>query len=255
MLWIGSSLGSVERACMRSVLRQGHELSLYCYAPPAGVPEGVALRDAAELVPEREIVRHRGGSVALFANLFRYRLLQEGRGIWLDCDIYLLAPISREDEHLFGEEAPGRINNAVLRMPPDSPLLTPLIALFDDRDVPAWIPLGARLAARWRLATTGRAGLSRMPWGVAGPLALTALAREYGLSAQALPPEIFYPMPWQQADWIRDPERRLEDVTTPRTVAVHLWNERIRHFKNAPAPPGSFLARLQREGAPSGSAG
>jgi hypothetical protein len=250
MLWIGPSLGPVERACIRSVLRQGHALSLYCYAPPAGVPEGVVLRDAAEIVPESGIVRHRGGSAALFANLFRYRLQQAGRGIWLDCDIYLLAPIRRKGGHLFGEEAPGRINTAVLRLPPDSPLLPPLIACFDDRNVPPWIPLGARLAARWRLALTGRAGLSRMPWGVAGPLAITALAREYGLSAQAQPPEIFYPMPWQQAAWIRDPARRLEEVTTPRTVAVHLWNERIKHFKDAPAPPGSFLARLQREGAP-----
>jgi hypothetical protein len=250
MLWIGSSLGSVERACMRSVLRQGHELSLYCYAPPTGVPGGVALRDAAEIAPESGIVRHRGGSAALFANLFRYRLQQEGRGIWLDCDVYLLAPIGGADEHLFGEEAPGRINNAVLRLPPDSPLLPPLIALFDDKIVPPWLPLRARLAAGWRLARTGKAGLSQMPWGVAGPMAVTALAHEYGLSAQARPPEIFYPIPWQEAGWIRDPARRLEEMTTPRTVGLHLWNECIKAFKDEPAPPGSFLDRLHREGAP-----
>jgi hypothetical protein len=33
------------------------------------------------------------------------------------------------------------------------------------------------------------------------------------------------------------------------TVTVHLWNERIKHFKEKPAPKGSFLARLQQEGA------
>ena len=31
----------IERACLRSVLRQGHRLSLYCYEKPAGVPTGV----------------------------------------------------------------------------------------------------------------------------------------------------------------------------------------------------------------------
>ncbi|MDB5693118.1 MAG: hypothetical protein JWO81_2181 [Alphaproteobacteria bacterium] len=249
MLWIGPALGAVERACMRSVLRQGHELSLYCYAPPAGVPKGIVLRDAAELVPEGEIIHHRGGSVALFANLFRYALQRAGRGIWLDCDTYLLAPIRLTDEHLFGEEAPGRINTAVLRLPPDSPMLPPLIALFEEKTVPPWLPPGARLAAAWRLAWTGRSGLSHMPWGVAGPLAMTAIARQYGFSERAQPPEIFYPMPWENAGWIRDPEQLLHDVTTPQTIGVHLWNERIKGFKNAPAPPGSFLARLQIEGA------
>src|SRR5690349_7920416 len=33
-LWIGESLGAVERACLRSVLRQGHSLALYCYDRP-----------------------------------------------------------------------------------------------------------------------------------------------------------------------------------------------------------------------------
>lgn len=62
MLWIGPPLGPVERACMRSVLRQGHPLSLYRYAAPDGVPDGVELRDAAELIPESEDIRHKSGS-------------------------------------------------------------------------------------------------------------------------------------------------------------------------------------------------
>ena len=32
------------------------------------------------------------------------------------------------------------------------------------------------------------------------------------------------------------------------TVAIHLWNECIKGFKNEPAPDGSFLSRLKREG-------
>ena len=78
--------------------------------------------------------------------------------------------------------------------------------------------------------------------------ALTELARRFDQAAQALPPDIFYPVRWQDAAWIVEPTRRLEDMITERSVAVHLWNECIRAFKDRPAPKGSFLHRLQMEG-------
>jgi hypothetical protein len=251
MLWIGPSLGAVERACMRSVLRHGHPLRLYCYEPPEGVPEGVELADAAEIVPAKRIIRHKkSGSVALFANLFRYELQRLGRGIWLDCDTYLLAPLDGQSPYLMGaEDARGGIGIGVLRLPPDSPILAPLIDLYDETKVPPWIPLRARAAAWWRRIRTGRTGLSMMPWGVAGPKAVTVMVRRYRLNRHTLPPEVFYPVRWQEAEWICDPAIALEDLITPNTVAIHLWNEQIKHFKGLPARPGSFLARLQQEGA------
>ncbi|HZG08178.1 MAG TPA: hypothetical protein VEZ70_04265 [Allosphingosinicella sp.] len=240
----------MERACLKSVLRQGHSLALYCYSAPHGVPAGVEVRDAAEILPENRIIRHRTGSVALFANWFRYELQRRGLGTWVDTDAYLLKPLESEKPYLMGEEGPGRINNGLLRVPRDSPLLPPLLALFEELSVPHWLPLRAKAAAWWRLKTSGRSGLAQMPWGSAGPLALTALARQHGVAQLAEPPEVLYPIRWQDADWIQNPAVRLESVITERTASIHLWNERIKAFKDAPAPPGSFLARLQTEGAP-----
>jgi len=247
-LWIGERIGAVERACMRSVLRQGHKLALYAYDVPEGVPVGVELRDAAAIVPRQRILRHRGGSVALFSNLFRYQLLRRGLGTWVDSDLYLLRPLDNEADHLFGREASGRIGTAVLRLPPDSPLLPPLIGMFDEKKVMPWVSGRARLAARWRLATTGRVGLERLPWGSCGPQAVTWLARRHGVDRYAAAPEVYYPVAWQEAAWILEPGRRIEEPGTEATVAVHLWNERIRGFKEAPAPAGSVLAQLQEEG-------
>lgn len=249
-LWIGPRLGPVERACLKSVLNQGHPLALYCYAEPAGVPDGVELRDASAIIPEHGIIRHRTGSHALFSNWFRYELQRRQAGTWVDCDLYLLAPLDGASACLFGEEGPGQINTGVLRLPPDSPLLPPLIALFEERSVPPWLPLRSQMAAQLRLWRRGRSGLASMPWGSAGPKAFSYLARRHGMSRFALPPDTFYPAPWQDALWITDPGRTLDDVVTPRTVAVHLWNERIKQVKDLPAPPGSFLARLQEEGRP-----
>ncbi|HMJ92570.1 MAG TPA: glycosyltransferase [Allosphingosinicella sp.] len=248
-LWIGPSLGPVERACLRSVLRQGHPLSLYCYDEPEGVPSGVELRDAAEVIPREEIIRHPNGGVSIFANRFRYELQRLGRGIWIDCDVYLLAPLLFPRPHLFGWQCDELIGNGVLRTPADSPLLPPLLALFDgDPPIPLWLSRSARLAAHLRRWRTGRNDVTLMPRATTGPHALTRTARETGLDGEALPRDALYPIRWQDADWIVDPSVRLEDRITGHTVAVHFWNECIREFKNAAAPAGSFLARLQEEG-------
>ena len=89
-----------------------------------------------------------------------------------------------------------------------------------------------------------------MPWGSAGPHAVTWLARREGIERLALSRPVFYPVPWQNAGWIRDPAQALEKLVAPETRAVHLWNELIKGFKDAPGPRGSFLARLQEEGGP-----
>ena len=247
-LWIGPSLGPIERACLRSVLRQGHKLSLYCYSKPGGVPAGVELRDATEILPQSSIIRHHSGSVALFANRFRYELQRRGRGTWLDCDAYLVRPLDGASDYLVGQYEPGRFNNGVLRLPPDSPILDPLLDIFEEKRVMPWLPMRAKAAAYWRLSTSGRIGLAKLPWGSAGPLALTYLAHAHGLAHLALPEHVLYPVRWQEADWILDPARSLEDVITPQTASIHFWNERIKSFKDKPAPPGSVLARLQHEG-------
>lgn len=254
-LWIGQTLGPVERACLLSVVRQGHPFHLYCYEEPEGVPAGIQLCDAESIIPRTRIIRHRTGSVSLFSNWFRYELQRLGRGTWLDCDVYLLAPLQYDNPYLFGRAPclPGDIRSnliysGVLRLPTDSPLLPRLLALFEEREVPAWLSWRARLGAYLRLWRTGATGLSRMPWGSAGPFAVTALAEEYGVARFALSADIFYPVHWPDADWVLDPSRRLEDMVTPQTVALHLWNECIKGFKDEPAPQGSFLARLQEEG-------
>lgn len=248
MLWIGPALGPIERACIRSVLRHGHPVTLYCYRRPDGVPEGVQVADAAEILPESSVIRHHTGSPSLFSNRFRYELQRQSRGVWLDSDVYMLAPLP-DSPYLMGRFAVNCINAAVLRLPPDCPMLGELLTLFEERSVPPWLPFRERLAARCRLLWAFRTGLSQMPWGSTGPHALTALARKHGLCDRALPEATFYPVPWQMADWIRSPRLSLDRVVRAGTVAVHLWNERIKHLKDVPGAPGSFLERLQTEGA------
>lgn len=249
--WYGASLGPVERACIRSLIRHGSSLALYTYREVAGVPQGVEIRDAATILPEGCLFLHRRtGSPAPFADWFRYVLQKQGAGTWVDLDLYFVAPLDAEHPYLFGWQEPGVINNAVLRLPPDSPLTALLLGMFQgSRMIPG---LSLRQAVRDRLnrLLSPESRLELLPWGATGPTSLTALARKLGLAGHAVPAEVFYPVPWRRADWIADPAIPLERVVGPRTVAVHLWNAQIAHLKREAPPAGSFLARLMAEGEP-----
>ena len=246
-LWIGRSLGPIERACLASALRHGHQVALYCYRAPDGIPRGVEVRDAAKILPESAIIRHRTGSPSLFSNWFRYELLRRGLGTWIDCDIYFVKPLEDTSPLLFGNQDEGVIGTGVLRLPPESPLLPDLIDLFRERRVPPWLPLRARLAALWRLVWHGKTGISEMPWGVAGPQALTALAQEHRLAQHALPTDVFCPVSWREAEWVFDPGATLAERVSPRTVSVHLWNEMLRRRTCRNAAKGSFMRQLMEE--------
>lgn len=246
--WVGDSLGPVERACLRSVARQGHEVALYAYGRLAGVPDEIEVREASEILPKEVISAPWCARTNLTSDWFRYELLRRGLGTWVDTDIYLLSPLDTESDYLFGVQSPELLNNAVFRVPADSPMLPALLEPFEKRTTPKWIPWHRYYPKRARELLTGHVDLTDIPWGTMGPVALTAVARKFGLAHLAQPQERFYPVPWQQAEWIADPGTRLQDVISDGTVAVHLWNYCIGPLKNAPAPPGSFLERLHREG-------
>jgi hypothetical protein len=247
-MWIGDRLGPIERACLRSVLRQAHRVALYCYREPQGIPQGVELRDASGILPEHTVFRHRNGSVAPFSDWFRYELLKRQLGTWIDTDMYLLAPLPTQQDYLFGQEKLGVLNNAVLRLPSNSPLWDELLSPFRGR-TPYWLRPRYRIQSRFREWVVGSASVRSMPFGTTGPAALTAAAAKFDLLGKAEPPARFYPVPWERADWILDPSQPLEAMVSNATVGIHLWNECIRRLQLHTPPPNSFLARLYEEGA------
>ncbi len=88
-------LTALERLCMSSFVQSGITYNLYVYDEPAGVPAGVAVRDASEILPRDQVFRYNAGnfnrgSVSGFSNLFRYSVIHQRGGWWIDTDICFL---------------------------------------------------------------------------------------------------------------------------------------------------------------------
>ena len=94
-VWIGGPLGSMHVACLKSFVRIGHRTVLHVYDDPTDAPAGVELADASKILPRERVVVHRNGSYALFADIFRYKLLASGAEIYVDCDMYCVRPLPR----------------------------------------------------------------------------------------------------------------------------------------------------------------
>ena len=106
-LWIGSRLSVMEQLSIRSFLLHGHPFHLYAYEPVANVPAGAVILAAEEILPASAIFRYRRpghgqGSLAGFANFFRYKLLLERGGWWTDLDSICIQPLEFDDEHVLG---------------------------------------------------------------------------------------------------------------------------------------------------------
>jgi hypothetical protein len=88
--------------------------------------------------------------------------------------------------------------------------------------------------------------LEELPWGVAGPVALTWYARHHGIEHLAKSKEVFYPLGSKEMALLFDPNRTIEDLIMPTTAAIHLYNEyfKRRFLDVIPIPSSSPLGYM-----------
>lgn len=243
-IWVGGPLGPVHAMCLGSFVLAGHRMVLHCYAPPADVPDGVEIADARRLMPENRIIRYRqSGSFSLFSNLFRLRILEAGLGFYVDCDVFCLRPFPAA-EYLFGFETDVRLNGAVLGLPAGSPMLRDFLAIDDRHYIPPWFSPARRGWLRLRKALGLPAGIESYGWGELGPRAATHFARRAGVLDKAQPADVFYPVPFDRVSLLLDPALTLDDVTTSRTLGVHLYHQALQPLLAEPVAPTSPLGRM-----------
>jgi hypothetical protein len=175
-LWVGPRLGTIERLSISSYLANGHPFDLYAYGPIAGVPAGATVRDANEVLPEGDIKKFK--HFANFSDLWRYTMLFEKGGWWVDLDTVCLRPfgfkeeriLSAETDELMARHAGSRfyINASTMRMPKGDPMMEWLVRQVRQMD--------------WQ----------KMEWAAAGPIIVTKAVMEFKLPF--MPPVVFNPI-------------------------------------------------------------
>jgi hypothetical protein len=227
--WWGKKLSVIEIASMLSIQRAGHQIQLFSYEKPRQLPAGVAWFNAAEILPKESFVFFRGNNPALGANLFRYKLMAAEKGIWMDTDILLLKPVPLDGGELYGWQDEHEVNNAVLFLPPESPVLRDLLD-FTRNEHP--IPPFFEKFIQNELAVLRLSGkpvhVSRMRWGVWGPLALTYFIKKNRHEHLARAREVFYPVHHSEAHMLVTSGFDVDARIGPSTLAVHLWNAKLR---------------------------
>lgn len=230
-LWVEGDLSNVEILAIRSFLANGHEYKLYSYTPPTNAPKGTQLVDAREIMPQDSVFAYQcgpgRGSVSAFSNVFRYQLLLDRGGIWVDADVVCLRPFDFPEEYVFGQE----------RLRGGSFLVASCVL---------GLPAGSSFA-RHCLGVCCRANLEKLQWGEIGPKLVTRTVLDLGLKDFVKPPAAFCPSDW----WRVGQEvvgRAGADVDLEGSYAVHLWNEMWRRQgidKNKNHHPLSLYAILR----------
>ncbi len=131
-LWIGKTLSRVELLCIESFLAHKHSFHLWVYeTPETPLPEGTILEDANKIIPDKNVFSYRKtnqfghgkGSYAGFSDIFRYKLLYEHGGWWVDMDVICLKPFDFKDDYVFREHHDFPVVGNMMKCPKESELM------------------------------------------------------------------------------------------------------------------------------------
>jgi len=126
-LWVGPELSVMEQLSIASFMRNGHEYHLYIYDEPKNVPVGTVIKDANEILPGASVFQYKQyPSYAGFSNFFRYKLLLERGGWWVDTDTICLKPFDFPELYVFSSEMSQGlevVNSGILKAPAGSELM------------------------------------------------------------------------------------------------------------------------------------
>lgn len=229
--WFGRRLPTIQELSLRSFVAHGHEYHLYAYESIENVPAGVQVRDASTILPRESVFEYQQGfgrgSTSAFSNQFRYKLLFEHGGWWVDTDVVCLRPFDHGGPFVFAaERAPdGNVATAscVIRAPARHPLFAYCLEVIDGVD---------------------RATLE---WGEIGPRLLHDAVLKYGLMEHREPVHVFNPIDYGNVHQLLTPH--FDEQLIAGSFGVHLWNQKWKaHLLDGayPGPASSLYARLWR---------
>ena len=205
-LWVGPELSVMEQLSITSFLRHGHDYHLYVYGDVKHVPEGTVIRDGNEILPASMIFQYKDRkSYSGFSNYFRYKLLLEKGGWWVDTDMVCHKPFAFEQAYVFSSEllrGKELINVGAIKAPAASDVM----------------------AYAWQACQAKNA--KEVVWGETGPRLMAEAVERFALGAYVKPPKVFCPIGFRAWEELLDPT--IVWAFDKTTYGIHLWNEMWR---------------------------
>lgn len=228
--WAGQQMPALDKACLASFVAGGYDVTVYSFDRIEGLPDGVKLADAGQIVPAGSVtafIYDGKPNLSHFSDYFRYRLFARSEHVWIDTDMFLLRPITidmRRD--LFAKETRKSICGAIMHIDKSNPQLEHLIMRTEQL-------MGSELV-----------------WGATGPRLLSQVLGKQTILQEAHAPEVFFPIHYDDFWKPFLPACREEcEQRCGTAFSLHLWNNIVVNlgvWKELAPPEGSFLwARLQ----------
>ena len=236
MLWVSGALSRLARLSLASFAANGYRVVLWSYDPDHLRAEAADVRDAATLLP---LPKEDFANMAYLTSLFRYRVLAEQGGIWVDMDVVALERdpdiaarplVASEKRRPFRHAEPTATGES----------LTQVTNCFMANPVP-------RPGDLWHRAVDRVAALNPEDrnWENVGPHMLSSLMlRHPDLEIDILPPESVDPVAWWNV-----PGYFLEERDPPPSPFMHMYATiwaRREVDAEAPFPANSLAGRLWR---------
>jgi hypothetical protein len=222
-LWIGDALPPMQQLAIRSFQAHGHAVELFTYGATERIPEGTIILPAESVIPRESIyLLHNAGrfsgSYAAFSDLFRYKLLLERGGWWVDLDMICLRSFCISESLVFASQRSRKRGWTAATCVIRAPAGTDLIAECYER-------------ARFHVSRD-------TSWGVIGPTLLHDVIQRHKMSEFIKPVEAFCPI-----DWWRAEDLLLSGDIPTGSYAIHLWNEIWRQsgWKKEPIYPTNTI--------------
>jgi hypothetical protein len=131
-LWIGKRISKLEMLTIHSFLAFGYRFKLWLYEPLENtLPKNIIIGDANEIIPKEQVFAYKNknkyghgkGSYAGFSDIFRYKLLYEKGGWWVDMDVTCLKPLDFDKQYFFRNHHELKIVGNVMKCPKHSKLM------------------------------------------------------------------------------------------------------------------------------------
>lgn len=239
-----NSFTTLELLCIASFLYHGHTFHLYTYNPHDATMQylrdqlascenfrNLHIINADKILHQSEIFfdcKKNKLSIAGFSDYFRYSMIYQVGGWWVDMDVICMQYFDLNSPYIFATERQGdnytRLATCVIKGEKSSPFFLQLInkarMMIDNNDYIPNKTLLDKLLKSLKLRKKRKE--KTINWGIIGPEFLDREIKENTMQAFICPPEYFCEIDWYSSKKFIDPSYKLP--LDKNIYALHAWN-------------------------------